>query len=83
MAQWAFYNNDFIPELDCKVPAGDLAVQRGYGIFDFLRTVEGTPLFLDEHLFRFYRSAETMRLPVGVSTVRSLILSSSAMRREV
>lgn len=67
MARWAYYNNDFILETDCRVPAGDLAVQRGYGVFDFFKTVEGTPVFLDAHIDRFFRSAEAMRLPVGLS----------------
>jgi len=67
MAQWAYYNNDFVLESDCAVPAGDLAVQRGYGVFDFFRTVAATPLFLDEHLQRFQRSAAELRLPIGKS----------------
>lgn len=42
----------------------DLAIQRGYGIFDFFKTVSGKPVFLEDHLDRFYNSAEQMRLPV-------------------
>jgi D-alanine transaminase/branched-chain amino acid aminotransferase len=65
MAQWAYYNNDFIPETDCGIPASDLAVQRGYGVFDFFKTVDENPVFLEDHLTRFYHSAAALRLPVG------------------
>jgi branched-chain amino acid aminotransferase len=46
------------------MPLNDLGLQRGYGIFDFLRVKGRTPLFIEDHLDRFCRSAETMRLPV-------------------
>lgn len=65
MAHWAWYNNDFVPEADCVVPAGDLAVQRGYGVFDFFKTVAGKAIFLDDHIARFYLSAAALRLPAG------------------
>ena len=63
--KWAYFNDGFIPEEACQLPAGDLVVQRGYGIFDFFKTLAGSPVFLEDHLSRFYQSAETMRLPVG------------------
>jgi len=44
------------------VPANDLGLHRGYGIFDFLRVTDHVPLFWDDHLDRFYRSAAFMRL---------------------
>lgn len=65
MDRWTYYNDKFVPEAECRLPAGDLAVQRGYGIFDFFKTRNGTPVFLEDHLARFYRSADVMRLPVG------------------
>jgi branched-subunit amino acid aminotransferase/4-amino-4-deoxychorismate lyase len=45
----------------------DLAIQRGYGIFDFLKITEGLPLFLEAYLDRFFRSADLMQLPVPLS----------------
>lgn len=42
----------------------DLSIQRGYGIFDFFKTLNGRPIFLEDHLDRFYYSAAQMRLPV-------------------
>jgi len=43
----------------------DLGIQRGYGIFDFLRTSEKKALFIDDHLDRFFYSSEKMRLPIS------------------
>lgn len=50
-----------------SISASDLAIQRGYGIFDFLVTVNGNPIFLEDHLLRFYSSAQSMHLPVPVN----------------
>lgn len=60
-------NNEFVPDAQASLLVSDLSIQRGYGIFDFFRTANNIPLFLDDHLQRFYRSAELMRLPVGKS----------------
>jgi len=45
---------------DLSIPVADLGVQRGYGIFDFLRTTEQHAHFLDDHLDRFFASADAM-----------------------
>lgn len=57
----------FVALEDAGIPLNDLGLQRGYGIFDFLRVKGKKPLFIDDHLDRFYKSAETMWLPVPES----------------
>lgn len=64
---FVFINHEFVPAAQASLLVGDLSIQRGYGIFDFFRTANNIPLFLDDHLQRFYRSAELMRLPVEKS----------------
>ncbi|MFZ9504834.1 MAG: aminotransferase class IV [Cyclobacteriaceae bacterium] len=59
-----FLNNTFIPASEARLPITDLAIQRGYGIFDFFRIQEGVHLYVEDHLDRFLYSAEVMRLPV-------------------
>lgn len=54
-----------MPLKDAGLPVTDLGVQRGYGIFDFLRVTDRVPLFQDDHLERFFNSAKEMRLPAG------------------
>lgn len=64
MAKWVFLQDDFIEEEKAMIHFRDLSFQRGYGIFDFFRLVGNTPLFLTDHLDRFYFSAKEMHLPV-------------------
>jgi len=60
----AFVNDEFIPASKASLLTGDLAIQRGYGIFDFCKTLHHTPVFLDEHIQRFAHSATQLRLPI-------------------
>ncbi|MEP7142528.1 MAG: aminotransferase class IV [Ferruginibacter sp.] len=59
---FAFVNHYFLDEDKATLQVGDLAIQRGYGIFDFFRTRKNIPLFLDDYLDRFFNSAAKMRL---------------------
>jgi D-alanine transaminase/branched-chain amino acid aminotransferase len=59
---YSLINGELVPAEQARLHVGDLAIQRGYGIFDFFRTHRGRPVFLDDHLDRFYRSASRMRL---------------------
>jgi D-alanine transaminase/branched-chain amino acid aminotransferase len=64
MSVYCFANNK-IQSIDAAgVPVGDLLVQRGYGIFDFLRVANDKPLFIDAHLDRLFNSAAIMRLNI-------------------
>jgi branched-chain amino acid aminotransferase len=58
----AYLNGEFLPLEHAKLHVSDLAIQRGYGIFDFFRVSDGKPLYLEDYLDRFYRSAATMGL---------------------
>jgi D-alanine transaminase/branched-chain amino acid aminotransferase len=64
---YSFFNNEFLPSEKTFIHVSDLATQRGYGIFDFFKIVNGRILFLDDYFDRFYKSAEIMRLPVPLS----------------
>lgn len=62
-----FINNDFLEESNASLNISDLSIQRGYGVFDFFRTVELTPLFINEHITRLFQSAEALRLNISFS----------------
>lgn len=53
----------------------DLSIQRGFGLFDFFRLQGLNPLFLDDHLHRFYRSAGGLglQLPLNDGMLRQVI----------
>ena len=52
---------------DPIIRAGDLALHRGFGIFDFFRVVTGQPLLYKDHLARLRASATLMGLDVPYS----------------
>ena len=57
-----YVDGEFVDSAAAQLPADDLAVLRGYGIFDFTRTYGGRPFRLDDHLQRLQRSAELILL---------------------
>jgi D-alanine transaminase/branched-chain amino acid aminotransferase len=64
MSVYCYAQNQIQPIQGAGVPVTDLLVQRGYGIFDFLRVANNKPLFIDAHLDRFFHSASIMRLNI-------------------
>ena len=65
MSEFVYYlNGNFVPVSQASLPMNDLAVVRGYGVFDVLRTYGPVPFGLREHLERLYRSAEQIDLAV-------------------
>lgn len=70
-----FLNDRFVENSEGLLHVSDLSIQRGYGVFDFFRTVNGVPLFSNDHLQRFYNSAAYLHLPVkyDVQALSSII----------
>jgi D-alanine transaminase/branched-chain amino acid aminotransferase len=62
-----YFNDRFIEDHEALLHVSDLSMQRGYAIFDFFRTINGVPLFLNDHFDRFYVSAEAMHLSMKKS----------------
>ncbi|MBU1564034.1 MAG: aminotransferase class IV [Proteobacteria bacterium] len=57
-----YIDGQFVEDHQAKIPVEDLSVLRGYGVFDFLRTYNGVPFHLDDHLLRLQRSARLIGL---------------------
>ncbi|MFX8825049.1 aminotransferase class IV, partial [Acinetobacter baumannii] len=66
---------------NAQLHVADLSMQRGYGVFDFLRTMNGIPFFLNDHLERFYFSAEKMFLPVEKSKEEMALIVKTLIRK--
>lgn len=60
-------NHQLYTEEEAKISVSDLAIQRGFGIFDFLKTINNKAIFLEDHFNRFYNSAKEMNLTVNAS----------------
>lgn len=63
-SRYVYINDRFVRAEEASLPVSDLSIQRGYGLFDYLKIVDGVPLYLEEHLDRLYYSAGQMRLPL-------------------
>ncbi|MFY7838751.1 MAG: aminotransferase class IV [Lacibacter sp.] len=72
---WTFINDNWIDAEKASLHVSDLAIQRGYGVFDFFRTVEQKPLFIDEHLARLQHSALVLRLklPYSIAELKQIV----------
>ena len=64
---YTYLHNEIVPAEKAFLHVRDLAIQRGYGIFDFFKIQDGHPFFLNDYLHRFYNSANVMRLVVPQS----------------
>jgi branched-chain amino acid aminotransferase len=60
-----YVDGQFVPASEAVIPVDDLAIMRGFGVFDLLRTLNAKPLFLSEHIKRLQASARRigMELP--------------------
>lgn len=62
-----YIDGEFVPEDQAVIPANDLSILRGYGVFDFLRTYNGKPFKLVEHVERLLTSANLISMEVEQS----------------
>lgn len=72
---YTYLNDSFVPEEKAFLHISDLAIQRGYGIFDFFRVINNYPLFIEDYLERLFVSAREMHLniPCSSDTLREII----------
>lgn len=70
-----YINGQYVKEEDAKISVMDLAVLRGFSVFDYLRTYNGRPFHLQEHLERLKYSAEHigLTLPNSLTEIEEII----------
>ncbi len=73
-----YVNGDFVGDEQALISVNDLSVLRGFGVFDFLRTYNGIPFHLADHLMRLQRSADLigLKLPHSPSKIGELIMET-------
>ncbi len=71
-----YIDGELVSSDDASLPVEDLAILRGYGIFDLTRTYGGKPFRLDAHLERLERSAGhiLLDLPLPIAEIRRIAL---------
>ena len=64
MIQFYSINGTLVPIEKATIKVNDLALLRGYGVFDFFKIYKGKPIFLEDHLERFENSAHYLGLEI-------------------
>jgi branched-chain amino acid aminotransferase len=59
-----YVDGNFVPADAAVIPVDDLAIIRGIGVFDLMRTYDGKPYFLKEHVARLLNSAKEINLDI-------------------
>lgn len=79
-----YLNDRWVTEPDLVVPAQDISILRGYGVFDFLRTYHHKPFKLKEHLARLAHSAKLvgLTLPMPISRIEDLVWEGLQKNKE-
>ncbi len=67
MTEYAFLNGNILPIENANLNITDLALLRGYGVFDFFKAIDGRPIFMEDHLDRFENSTWLLGLKVPYS----------------
>ena len=73
-----YINGEFVEADKAVIPATDLAVLRGFGAFDFLRTYGGKPFRLPANVARLRKSCEIIELdlPFSEEHITNLVLQT-------
>jgi branched-chain amino acid aminotransferase len=58
-----YVDGNYVAESEAALPLSDLAILRGYAVFDFFRTYNGKPFHLEDHLRRLLNSASILHIP--------------------
>lgn len=58
-------NSALVKYESASLHISDLSIQRGFGIFDFLKTINGVPVFIDDYLDRFFNSIKEMSMDIN------------------
>ena len=67
MYKYCFFKKEIIPADEAVVSLSDLAVTRGYAVFDYLRTYNKKPFLIDRHINRFFASANGLKLNLNIA----------------
>ncbi|MDC7241508.1 MAG: aminotransferase class IV [Spirochaetales bacterium] len=62
-----YIDGEYMDSKDAVLSVSDMAVLRGYGIFDFMRTYNGRPFYLKEHIQRLANSGAHVGLDLPCS----------------
>jgi len=77
----AYFNGDYVPESEVKVPYRDQSWLYGDGVFDMTRSFNGVPFRLKEHIDRLYRSLKYVGIDPGIGPSEMISVSEQVLDR--
>ena len=83
MQEYAYVNGQILPIANATIHITDLALLRGYGLFDFFKAIDGQPIYMEDHLDRFENSARKLHLelPYTREHLREHIIQLTQLNR--
>jgi branched-chain amino acid aminotransferase len=79
----AYFNGQFVPERDVRVPFRDRGFKYGDAVFDTTRTFGHRVFKLAEHVERLYRSLRYLRIDAGVTAETMISITEEVVRRNL
>jgi branched-chain amino acid aminotransferase len=77
----AYYNGDYLPEGEVRIPFRDRGFLLGDGLFDMTRTFGGRIFRIEEHVRRLYESLRAMRIEVALTPADMVAISNEVLAR--
>lgn len=71
-----YFNGEYLKKSEISISPNDVGFLRGYGVFEFFKVKNGTPIFWEDHLDRLEKSAEAigLSLPIERDALKAVIL---------
>jgi branched-chain amino acid aminotransferase len=79
----AYYNGQFVPESQVRVPFRDRGFKYGDAVFDTTRTFAHRIFRLREHVERLYRSLRYLRIDPGLTPGRMMEITEEVLGRNI
>jgi branched-chain amino acid aminotransferase len=77
----AWFNGEFMPESEVRIPFRDLSWVYGDGCFDMTRSFRHKLFKVQEHVDRLYRSLKYLRIDPGIAPERMVALTEELFER--
>jgi len=77
----AWFNGEFMPEREVRIPFRDSSWLYGDGCFDMTRSFDGRIFKLKEHIDRLYRSLKYLRIDPNISPAKMIEISEQTFER--
>lgn len=78
-----YFNGEFLPETEARMPVTDLGFHGGDGIFEVTRTFHHALFRLDDHLDRLFRSLAYVRIDPGMDRDEMRRVSQAIVERNL